>query len=203
MSDDSLMDDFMAEASQLLEEAEESLLGIEKNEDIEENFNKVYRAFHSLKGAAGMMGLTDVQSHMHHLEDQFDRLRGKEEEIPSKIDFFLRGIDSGRSIMEGESVEFDYTELDGDSSADPAVKASTEAEAPAVETSTKDTTPSSNEGGARNEELKSLIEKATALLLYQFSDLDDFLKKEGRDSIRTTLKVEIKQILDEKQRLIG
>ena len=56
--DSSVMDEFFIEAEELLTDAEDALLALERGESSEVVYNKVYRNFHSLKGASGMMGLT-------------------------------------------------------------------------------------------------------------------------------------------------
>ncbi len=118
MSDDDLIgDEFIIEANELLDSAEESLLLIEKDEEMENNYNNIYRTFHSLKGAAGMFGLERLQRHMHKLEDQFESFKGKDSFCSNHIEYFLSGIDGAKTILRNEELEFDYTLLfkeDGD-----------------------------------------------------------------------------------------
>ena len=106
-----LLDEFKIEAEELLEGSEEALLRIEKAEDgeLEQEFDEVFRNFHSLKGASGMFGVEDLQRHMHLLEDQFGKLRGENETLKSHLDYFLRGVDAAKDILNGESTDFDYT----------------------------------------------------------------------------------------------
>lgn len=46
-----------------------------------------------------------------------------------------------------------------------------------------------------------LLNKSINFILYQFSDLDQFLKKEGKETIRMTLKKDLQQILEQKKEL--
>ena len=66
---DEILKEFFNEAFELFEEAETALLEIEKDIDFDKNFNCLFRAFHSIKGGAGMFELTVIQSHMHYLEN--------------------------------------------------------------------------------------------------------------------------------------
>ena len=55
--------EFKNEALELLDEAEQSLLSLEKGGDFSKTYAAVFRVFHSLKGGAGMLGLQELQSH--------------------------------------------------------------------------------------------------------------------------------------------
>lgn len=103
---DKIISDFMIEADEIFSEAESSLLEIEKNIDFEANFNSVYRAFHSLKGAAGMFELEILQDHMHKMEGIFEKLKERRSMESAQVDFFLLGVDAARRILGGEKVDF-------------------------------------------------------------------------------------------------
>lgn len=46
---------------------------------------------------------------------------------------------------------------------------------------------------------KKLLEKSIDYILYQFSDLDKYLESTGQESIRTALKIELENILEQKR----
>ncbi len=108
--DDEVLAEFRIEAEELLAEAEEVLLKIESTEDFEGEFNKIFRSFHSLKGAAGMFEIDDLQSFMHIIEGQFESTREVGSMKQFQVDYFLMAIDSARKILLGQSPELD-TEL--------------------------------------------------------------------------------------------
>lgn len=119
--------EFTAEARELLDGAEQALLSMDGGGAAGPSFDSVFRAFHNIKGAAGMMELGDLQSHMHQLETLLTRFKG-DTGIPKEIvDFFLRGVDGARSLLDGKRISFSY-DLGG---APPAEKASPEAPTPA------------------------------------------------------------------------
>lgn len=103
---DDLKDNFMIEAVELLDEAEEALLEIDNGADYSVNYNQLFRSFHSLKGASGMFGLDILQEHMHKLESLLDKV--SEEECRGYIDYFLEGVDKARTYFETDKIEFTY-----------------------------------------------------------------------------------------------
>jgi FixJ family two-component response regulator/HPt (histidine-containing phosphotransfer) domain-containing protein len=124
MSNDFMLDELKIEASEMLDEAEESLLNLEKGESFQDNFNSIFRAMHSLKGAAGMFDLQDLQAHMHKLETLLESLKTEESIGKELVDYFLEGIDGAREILQGMSCDFHHKSLDeimgGEASVAPA-----------------------------------------------------------------------------------
>lgn len=111
---ETIIDEFCIEAIELLEMAENAFLDLGKSQDLQNSYNQIFRAFHSLKGAAGMMGLIDLQNHMHLLESQFDKLKNNLDKIDAQTDYFLLGIDASHEILKGKKVDFDYSQGDTD-----------------------------------------------------------------------------------------
>lgn len=112
MSDDSMIEEFKIEAQEMFETSEDGFLKIEKGEDFIQNYNLIFRAFHSLKGAAGMFGLEALQSHMHKLESLFEAQKANGKLDKAQIDYFLSGIDVAKSLLEGNSANFQYYSVD-------------------------------------------------------------------------------------------
>jgi FixJ family two-component response regulator/HPt (histidine-containing phosphotransfer) domain-containing protein len=108
MSDDSMIEEFKIEAQEMFESSEEGFLKIEKGEDFVSNYNLIFRSFHSLKGAAGMFGLDDLQSHMHKLESLFEAQKSIGKLDKAQIDYFLAGIDCAKSLLDNKKMVFKY-----------------------------------------------------------------------------------------------
>lgn len=106
---DSIIDEFIIEAKELIDVSEEAFLSLEGDGNSEEVYKLVFRCFHTLKGSAGMVGMMEMQSHMHLVEDRFQEFAAKHEQIVNHIDFFLSALDVGRQILKGESVSFNYS----------------------------------------------------------------------------------------------
>jgi two-component system, chemotaxis family, sensor kinase CheA len=77
MSDEigSLQAQFYEDALDLLTDAEEVVLGLERDGVDQEQINALFRLFHTLKGNANMVGLAPVGSLCHALESQLDGVR--------------------------------------------------------------------------------------------------------------------------------
>ncbi len=67
--------DFIAEANEHIETAESALLEIENEPDNGELVNKIFRSFHTIKGMAGFLNLTDIGSLAHSSENLLDMAR--------------------------------------------------------------------------------------------------------------------------------
>ncbi len=110
--DDSMIEEFRIEAQEMFQDSEDGFLRIEKGEPFLENYNLIFRAFHSLKGAAGMFGIENLQSHMHKLESLFEAQKQIGKIDKSQIDYFLQGIDVAREMLDGNDVQFKYYSSD-------------------------------------------------------------------------------------------
>lgn len=55
-----------------------------------------------------MMGLDTLQRHLHLLEDFLQKSKGDFKHFKNSTDYYLRGIDSARKILNGEVVSFVY-----------------------------------------------------------------------------------------------
>jgi two-component system, chemotaxis family, sensor kinase CheA len=102
------LSEFKAEASDILDSAEEKLFALEAGGEFRSAFDSVFRALHNLKGASGMMELYVLQTHVHELETLLMGFKEKDSMQKSQIGFFLRGIDGARAILEGQEIQFSY-----------------------------------------------------------------------------------------------
>jgi two-component system chemotaxis sensor kinase CheA len=113
---ESEIEEFKCEAYELLDEAEKTLLDLTKHGNFNTSYEVIFRCFHNLKGAAGMMEWESLLKHTHEVETIFTNFKEEEDIEPSAIDFFLRAIDAARLILEGETVDFDYFITNSDNS---------------------------------------------------------------------------------------
>ncbi len=70
-----LIVDFIGEASEHLETVEAGLLELEDKPGDNETLNKIFRAFHTIKGMAGFLNLTEIGSLAHAAENLLDLAR--------------------------------------------------------------------------------------------------------------------------------
>ncbi len=110
--DNDMLGDFYIEAEELFDEAEDSLLAIEKSDNYQSCFNSIFRAFHSVKGAAGMFGIEKLQEHMHFVENLLEKKKSDGSMSSAMVDYLLKAVDGARRILKGETIEFEYRDPD-------------------------------------------------------------------------------------------
>lgn len=70
-----LMHEFLTESAEHFQQAEVSLLALENDPGDAEAVNTVFRAFHTVKGVAGFVGISCITEVAHKAETFFDRFR--------------------------------------------------------------------------------------------------------------------------------
>jgi two-component system, chemotaxis family, sensor kinase CheA len=82
---DKITEMFLAEAQDLMLDLERALLEIEKDFSSKECISAIFRAMHTLKGAAGMFGFDHVTSLTHHLESIYQDIRDDKRTMTDSI----------------------------------------------------------------------------------------------------------------------
>ncbi|GAB7050933.1 chemotaxis protein CheA [Catenuloplanes indicus] len=96
------LDIFITEARELLESLEEGLLGLEADPDAAETVNAVFRSAHTLKGSAGLFGLSHLVSFTHVVETLLGHVREGEVRVtPELISALLPCADHIAGVIEG------------------------------------------------------------------------------------------------------
>ncbi|MBM3457310.1 MAG: hypothetical protein FJX77_02070, partial [Armatimonadetes bacterium] len=91
---------FQAEAEEHLQHLDEALLRLEAEPGDQDTLDSAFRDAHSLKGAAGMMGLDDVQQVAHRFEDVLGAARmGIMALRPPVVDALYRQLDAIRALV--------------------------------------------------------------------------------------------------------
>ena len=73
--DEEILQDFLVEAGEILELLSEQLVELENNPTDTELLNAIFRGFHTVKGGAGFLSLTELVETCHGAENVFDGLR--------------------------------------------------------------------------------------------------------------------------------
>ena len=101
-ADESLLKEFIIECFDFLENAEAALLALETNTKDLESINTVFRAFHTIKGTAGFIGLSLTSEFAHHAESFLSRIRDGEISCTGRAaDYALRAVDVMKELTEG------------------------------------------------------------------------------------------------------
>lgn len=94
LQDPGLIRDFLEEAHEHLASIELNILSLEENPEDGEAINAVFRPFHSVKGVAGFLNLTDIHSLSHEVENLLDDARSGRLAITNDIiDLILQSVD--------------------------------------------------------------------------------------------------------------
>jgi len=92
---------FIEEAKEHLETLERGILDLSAVIDDQERVNEMFRAAHSVKGGAAMLGYSSIQKVAHRLEDAFKVLKENRVGVDQKLEsFFLRGYDVLQDLVE-------------------------------------------------------------------------------------------------------
>jgi chemotaxis protein histidine kinase CheA len=92
---------FIEEAQEHLETVEQGLLDLAEVISDAERVNEMFRAAHSIKGGAAMLGFEGIQATAHKLEDCFKILRDHPVPIDQKLEsLFLKGYDALKELVE-------------------------------------------------------------------------------------------------------
>jgi two-component system, chemotaxis family, sensor kinase CheA len=93
--DSELLREFHGESQELLQNIEQGVLVLEENPADADTINSIFRAFHTLKGGAGLLHLDALRDLAHDLESLLDAARRSELSISSEvIELILAGGDT-------------------------------------------------------------------------------------------------------------
>lgn len=99
--DDEIVQDFLVEAGEILEQLDSQLVDLEAAPGDRDLLNAVFRGFHTIKGGAGFLGLEHLVAVSHRCEDVFDRLRNGTLAIDAGLmDLFLEVLDVLRGMFD-------------------------------------------------------------------------------------------------------
>lgn len=100
-ADPSLLSDFVQEAIEHLENADLNLLSVESDPTNDESLNAVFRAFHTIKGVAGFLGLTAIGAVAHEAENLLDQARKGEMLLSGPaIEVSFESVDALRGLVD-------------------------------------------------------------------------------------------------------
>ena len=111
-ADDDILQDFLVEAGEILEQLNEQLVDLEQSPDDKDLLNAVFRGFHTVKGGAGFLSLDNLVAICHAAEDVFNLLRQGERHIDAAM------MDTILPVLDVVNAQFD--ELRGGQQPSPA-----------------------------------------------------------------------------------
>jgi len=120
IQDESLVRDFINEGLEYIEEIEVNILNLEQHPKDTEIINSIFRPFHSIKGVAGFLNLSEIRDLAHSLENLLDKARnGTLPVTPALIDVILDGADTLKTmikdlsaVLEGRPINHEPLDLE-------------------------------------------------------------------------------------------
>jgi len=93
--DEDILQDFLVEAGEIIEQLSEQLVDLEQRPDDKDLLNAIFRGFHTVKGGAGFLQLNAMVDCCHATENLFDILRNGQREVTSELmDVVLQALDA-------------------------------------------------------------------------------------------------------------
>jgi len=93
--DEEILQDFLVEAGEILDDLGNQLVDLENSSDDPELLNAVFRGFHTIKGGASFLNLDSLVALCHRAEDVFNELRNGALQVDAKLmDVILPVLDS-------------------------------------------------------------------------------------------------------------
>lgn len=103
---DDLFQTFLEETAENLQSVEEGLIDLERDPHNAKNVDNVFRAIHTIKGGAGLVGLTLVNDLAHHFENLLESVRqGRVAVSGEVISLLFEGMDLLKRILDSENLE--------------------------------------------------------------------------------------------------
>ena len=94
-ADEEILQDFLIEAGEILESLSEQLVELENDPDNAELLNSIFRGFHTVKGGAGFLALSELVDVCHGAENIFDLLRNGQRTVTAELmDVILQALDT-------------------------------------------------------------------------------------------------------------
>ena len=106
---------FLLEAEEHLQTLENLLVDLKATMQDSESVNEMYRAAHSVKGGAAMLGFNSVNKIAHRLEDCFKIIKDNPVEIDGTIETkFIKGYDVLKELVEKIQDPYGLRDEEGD-----------------------------------------------------------------------------------------
>lgn len=108
--DEDILQDFLVEAGEILELLSEQLVELKNNPEDRDLLNAIFRGFHTVKGGAGFLALSELVETCHGAENVFDILRNGQRHVsPSLMDTMLKALETVneqfRAVQEREPLQ--------------------------------------------------------------------------------------------------
>ncbi|HEG2210246.1 TPA: Hpt domain-containing protein, partial [Campylobacter jejuni] len=95
-----ILEDFLVEAFELVEQIDHDLVELESNPEDLELLNRIFRVAHTVKGSSSFLNFDVLTKLTHHMEDVLNKARHGELKItPDIMDVVLESIDRMKTLL--------------------------------------------------------------------------------------------------------
>ncbi|MDY0263619.1 MAG: chemotaxis protein CheW [Sulfurospirillum cavolei] len=95
-----ILEDFLVEAFELIEQLDQNLVELESNPDDLELLNSIFRVAHTIKGSSSFLNFNILTQLTHHMEDVLNKARhGDLKLTPEVMDVVLESIDLMKTLL--------------------------------------------------------------------------------------------------------
>ncbi|EAH7031325.1 response regulator [Campylobacter lari] len=95
-----ILEDFLVEAFELVEQIDHDLVELEANPEDLELLNRIFRVAHTVKGSSSFLNFDVLTKLTHHMEDVLNKARHNELKItPEVMDVVLESIDMMKTLL--------------------------------------------------------------------------------------------------------
>ena len=95
-----IMEDFLIEAFELIEQIDQDLIELEAHPEDKELLNRIFRVAHTVKGSSSFLNFDVLTELTHYMEFVLDKARKGELEIDAKVmDVVLESVDMMKAIL--------------------------------------------------------------------------------------------------------
>jgi two-component system chemotaxis sensor kinase CheA len=95
-----ILQDFLVEAFELIEQLDQDLVELENNPDDLDLLNRIFRVAHTIKGSSSFLNFDILTELTHHMEDVLNKARKEELKVtPEVMDVVLPSIDMMKGLL--------------------------------------------------------------------------------------------------------
>jgi len=103
-NNEELLKDFFMEAQAMVDTLEQNILVLENDPGNKDAVDEIFRAAHTLKGAAATVQMTQLAEFTHLMEDVLDDIRSNKVSVTGElVDTLLNSIDIIKALLEAQS----------------------------------------------------------------------------------------------------
>jgi two-component system chemotaxis sensor kinase CheA len=168
--DEEILQDFLVEAGEILEQLQEQLVDLENNPEDGDLLNAIFRGYHTVKGGAGFLSLTELVDVCHGAENVFDIMRnGQRKLTPELMDVILQATDevvamfdavkAGSPLVAAEQNLLDTLHRLSSPESEDEASATVEPEAPVVEAIEETNSQAAESGDFSEDEFEALLDE--------------------------------------------